>query len=207
MRRLLRAILPDGAYARLRQRRALYRRRRAAPQMIRGHRMANGTWDESTRISTSVAFTHEERVNVGANVYVGHFCILDGTGGLTLEEGVQLAGWNGVYTHSSHVAIRLYGRHYQEVPESDKSGYHTSATRIGAYAFIGAGAILLPGITVGEGAVVAAGAVVRDDVAPFDLVGGTPARRLGSVRDLDEPYLDDPTLAGWYREWQSRAAD
>lgn len=42
--------------------------------------------------------------------------------------------------------------------------------------WIGARAIILPGVTVGEGAVVAAGAVVTKDVAPWTIVGGNPAR-------------------------------
>lgn len=47
---------------------------------------------------------------------------------------------------------------------------------IGAHAWLGAGAIVLPGVTVGEGAIVAAGAVVTKDVAPRTVVGGVPAR-------------------------------
>jgi len=44
--------------------------------------------------------------------------------------------------------------------------------------WIGAGAILLPGVAVGEGCVVAAGAVVRESCEPNGLYGGVPARRL-----------------------------
>ena len=42
--------------------------------------------------------------------------------------------------------------------------------------WIGARAIILPGVTIGEGAVVAAGAVVAKDVEPWTVVGGNPAR-------------------------------
>lgn len=48
---------------------------------------------------------------------------------------------------------------------------------------IGANAVVLEGITVGRGAVVAAGAVVIDDVAPYTVVAGTPARK---IKDIDE---------------------
>lgn len=48
---------------------------------------------------------------------------------------------------------------------------------------IGANAVVLEGVTVGKGAVVAAGAVVTKDVAPYTVVGGTPARKL---KDIDE---------------------
>ena len=42
--------------------------------------------------------------------------------------------------------------------------------------WIGARAIILPGVTIGEGAVVAAGAVVTKDVEPWAVVGGNPAK-------------------------------
>ena len=48
-------------------------------------------------------------------------------------------------------------------------------------AWIGAGAILLPNVTVGEQAVVAAGAVVTKDVPPRTVVAGDPARHLRSL--------------------------
>jgi len=49
-------------------------------------------------------------------------------------------------------------------------------------AWVGAGAILLPGVTIGRGAVVAAGAVVHRDVAPLTVVGGVPAK---VIREFD----------------------
>jgi len=51
------------------------------------------------------------------------------------------------------------------------------------YAWIGAGSIILPGVTIGTGAVVGAGSVVTKDVAPRMIVGGNPARVLRSVDD------------------------
>ncbi|MBR7023358.1 MAG: hypothetical protein IKI09_07810 [Bacteroidales bacterium] len=48
-------------------------------------------------------------------------------------------------------------------------------------AWIGAGAIIMPGITIGEGSVVGAGAVVTKNVEPFTVVVGNPARPLKKV--------------------------
>ena len=47
---------------------------------------------------------------------------------------------------------------------------------VGSDVWIGARAIVLPGVTIGEGAVVAAGAVVTKDVEPWTVVGGNPAK-------------------------------
>ena len=51
--------------------------------------------------------------------------------------------------------------------------------RIGNDVWIGAHAVILSGVTIGDGAVVAAGAVVHQDVMPYAIVGGVPARVLG----------------------------
>jgi maltose O-acetyltransferase len=51
--------------------------------------------------------------------------------------------------------------------------------RIGANVWIGGGAIILPGLTVGDDAIIGAGAVVTRDVAPGATVGGNPARPIG----------------------------
>ena len=54
---------------------------------------------------------------------------------------------------------------------------------VGDYVWIGAGAIILPGVTIGDGAMVAAGSVVTKDVPARMVVAGNPARILRSVDD------------------------
>jgi serine acetyltransferase len=51
---------------------------------------------------------------------------------------------------------------------------------IGDDVWIGANAVVLPGVTIGDGAVVAAGAVVSRDVAAYSVVGGVPAKLIRS---------------------------
>ena len=67
--------------------------------------------------------------------------------------------------------------------------YACPATRhyvkIGHDVWIGEAATLIAGIQVGSGAVVAAGAVVTKDVEPYSIVGGVPARKIGSRFDPD----------------------
>lgn len=53
---------------------------------------------------------------------------------------------------------------------------------IGDDAWLGAGATILPGVTIGEGAIVGAGAVVTQDVEPYTVVAGVPARAVRSLR-------------------------
>lgn len=49
-------------------------------------------------------------------------------------------------------------------------------TKIGHDVWIGTGAKVMRGVTIGDGAVIAAGAIVTKDVAPYAIVGGIPAR-------------------------------
>lgn len=59
-----------------------------------------------------------------------------------------------------------------------------SPVTIGDGVWIGARAVVMPGVTVGEGCIIAAGAVVTKDCAPDGVYAGTPAQRL---RDLEPP--------------------
>jgi len=54
-------------------------------------------------------------------------------------------------------------------------GYHRD-TRIGARCFIGANAIILPGVSVGDQCIIAAGAVVTEDVPAHSMAAGNPAK-------------------------------
>lgn len=172
-----------------------------APRMVYGYQGADGIYRPLTRISDTVYFNHPERVFIEDNVFVGHYSILDGTGVLKIGEGAQLAAWIGVYTHSSHTAIRLYGKHYQEVPESEKAGYSIATVSIGRYAFVGAGSIILPGVTIGKGALVSAGSIVKRHVGDFEIVAGNPAEVVGDTRELDNKHLSNSQLKAWYNEW------
>ncbi len=64
---------------------------------------------------------------------------------------------------------------------TERYGAHCNiVTRIGERCFIGCGAIIMPGITIGDEVVVAAGAVVAKDVPSHSLVAGNPARVIRS---------------------------
>jgi len=172
--------------------------------MILGYIDASGVWRERTRISDTVYFNHPENIFIEDNVFVGHYSILDGTGGLEIGEGCQIAGWNGFYTHSSHIAIRIYGRYYQDVPEAQKVGFKIAPIRLGKYVFVGAGAKIFSGVTVGDGALIRAGTIVTKDVGKFEIVSGNLAEVIGDTKKLDKRYLKDPQLMEWYNEWQKK---
>ena len=63
----------------------------------------------------------------------------------------------------------------------DEQGVSTTPVAIGDDIWIGANAVILPGVTIGEHSVVAAGAVVTKDVPPHSLVAGVPARIIKTI--------------------------
>jgi acetyltransferase-like isoleucine patch superfamily enzyme len=66
---------------------------------------------------------------------------------------------------------------------------------IGDNAWLGTDVMILPGVTVGEGSVVAAGAVVTQDVPPYTLAGGIPARALRALSRPNGGVTSDQELA------------
>jgi acetyltransferase-like isoleucine patch superfamily enzyme len=63
--------------------------------------------------------------------------------------------------------------------------------------FVGYGAIILRGVTIGPNAIVAAGAVVTKNVAEGTIVGGVPARRIGTVDELAKRLKDETERLPW----------
>ena len=63
----------------------------------------------------------------------------------------------------------------------DKQGVSTNQVTIEDDVWVGANAVILPGVTIGEHCVVAAGAVVTKDVPPHSLVAGVPAKVIKSI--------------------------
>ena len=77
------------------------------------------------------------------------------------------------------VFITDHGHNTARTHRLDEQGSQASPVRIGADVWLGARAIILPGVTVGEGAIVGAGSVVTKDVPPYAIVVGAPARKIG----------------------------
>jgi acetyltransferase-like isoleucine patch superfamily enzyme len=141
------------------------------------------------QVGSGVDFKHLETFEIGSGVFIGAQTYIqgrfDGTciigdhvwigpqsyfdaRHLTLEDYV---GWGpgAKVLGSTHTALPL------DVPIV-QTELHIKPVRIEAWADIGTGAIILPGVTVGRASIVGAGAVVTEDVPPFSVVAGVPAR-------------------------------
>lgn len=109
-------------------------------------------------------------VHIGAGSGVGQGTVLYGNGGLAIGDDVLIAGQCFIVA-SSHAHAR------RDLPMS-RQGFTARGITIANNVWIGAGAKILDGVTIGEGAIVGANAVVTRDVAPWTRVAGIPARPL-----------------------------
>jgi len=112
---------------------------------------------------------------VGKNSFIGSGTIITG-GQSSVEIGSFCDIANNVILGTGTHSIDVFGE------RSAGKGYSKSIiVRNGAW--IGMGAIVLPGVTIGEKAVVGAGSVVTKDVSPCTIVAGNPARKIRDIHD------------------------
>ena len=118
-------------------------------------------------------FFRPEGIIIGEGTTIGSDVFLDGRETLTIGSNVNIGGHVQIFT-------------LEHDPSSRSFGVVGGPVVIGDYVYIASSAIVLPEVTIGEGAVVAAGAVVTRDVEPFTIVGGVPAKVIGTrTRDLN----------------------
>jgi maltose O-acetyltransferase len=126
-----------------------------------------------TSVHRGCRFYRPAGVGIGCHTIINRDVLLDGRMGLQIGDNVSISEGSSMITldhdpHNPHFAARGARIHIDD------------------RAFVGARAMILPGVTVGEGAVVAAGAVVTRDVPPYTIVAGVPARPIGErLSELD----------------------
>lgn len=113
---------------------------------------------------------HKNRMVIGSGAWIGQQCFLHSAGGIEIGRNVGIGPGVKIIT-SVHAEE---GRHQAIL----HSRIEFAAVTIQDDADIGVGAVILPGVTVGRGALVGAGAVVTRDVPAYAVAAGAPARVL-----------------------------
>ena len=119
-------------------------------------------------------------LTLGARVNIGAGCILYASTKLEVGEDTMLAAqcFVGGGKYNAH------GR--RDVPMAEQPVPRQGVV-IESDCWLGAGVTVLDGVTVGQDSVVAAGSVVNEDVAPYSIVGGVPARHRATREDKEKP--------------------
>ncbi|MGB3946501.1 MAG: acyltransferase [Bacteroidia bacterium] len=175
------------------------------PFMVYGYRSKyDNSFKKFTRISSSAVILNPENLNIADNVWIWHYSIIDASNKVTIGEGCQIGAWVGIFTHSSHIAIRLYGNDsYIKTEQHERIGYLKGQVSIGAYTFVGAKASIMPNVTIGKGCLIAAGTLVNKSVPDFSIVVGNPGVIKGSTKDLDKQYFSEKLVQENYFDKQT----
>ena len=111
-----------------------------------------------------------ENVTIGDNVLLGEYCILAShkNGEITIGNDTMI---------SARVKFYIINHNFDDVKTPIRlQGADHDSIKIGKDVWIGADAIILPGVKIGDGAVIGAGSVVSKDVPPYMVAAGNPIR-------------------------------
>jgi acetyltransferase-like isoleucine patch superfamily enzyme len=123
-------------------------------------------------------------VRIGANVFLGYDVIIETAYPelVVIEDHVRISHGVIILAHARPADGWMHCMSEVQAP-----------VRIARHAALYAGAIVTPGVTVGEYAIVREGAVVTEDVPPFTMVAGSPAR---VIEQLPSEKVIGERLAG-----------
>ena len=129
---------------------------------------------ENSQIMAPISGAAFDRIKIGDNVFINSNSLLMARGGITIEDDVMFAA-----------NVQLFSNNHDEY---DRQVLTCKPIHIKKGAWIGAGASILPGVTIGKYAIVGAGAIVTKDVGDYEVAVGIPAK---VVKTLDKNKFDD----------------
>lgn len=125
------------------------------------HRLFSEVGDGS-RIVAPMTIVHGDKVRIGRNAIVMPNSLMMASGTITIGDNVQVAAY-----------VKLISNNHDPY---DRMVLTCSPVVLKRNCWIGAGAVILPGVTVGENSIVGAGSVVTKDVPDNTVVAGNPAK-------------------------------
>ncbi len=122
--------------------------------------------DSSASVHTGCFFTGD-KVEIGRNSVINRGSYVDGRVGVRIGENVSISPYTTIISLDHDPASSDFKAEGGRVVLND-------------YVWIGMRAIILPGVNMGRGSVAGAGAVVTDDVEPYIIAAGVPAKKIGN---------------------------
>lgn len=134
----------------------------------------------NTTFGRGTVFWAPDKITIGDNVYIGKYCTIQAD--VEIGNNINIAnvvGLIGKYDHDySKVGMNIKDAPWIGDKAYDFKGKNMKLT-IEDDVWIGYGAVVFTGVTIHRGAIVAAGSIVTQDVEPYTIVGGNPARIIG----------------------------
>lgn len=125
--------------------------------------------DESVAIFPPIYINYGKHLSIGKNVFINFNCTFLTLGGIVIEDNVLIGP-----------GVKLLSEGHP-LPPGERQSLIPGKIHISQNAWIGAGATILAGISIGENAVIAAGAVVTKNVPANTVVAGIPATVIKSI--------------------------
>lgn len=130
---------------------------------------------KSSSILRNTFFLDPSGIIIGEHSVINNHVLLDGRGGLTISDNVDIAREVNIWTMDHD-------------PNSPNHSSRTSPVVIEDHVWIASRATILPGVHIGRGAVIASNSVVTKDVPAMAIVAGVPAKKIGE-RDNPLTYV------------------
>ncbi len=125
--------------------------------------------EKSVVVFTPLYINYGKHTRIGQNVFINFDCVFLDMGGITIDDNVQIAPKVSLLTEGHPIELK------------ERLSLIPKPIHIKKDAWIGAGATILQGVTIGENSVVAAGAVVSKDVPDNVIAGGIPAKIIKAI--------------------------
>lgn len=137
---------------------------------------------KNTSFLMGVEFRNGKNISIGNNSIINKRVLLDGRGGkLIIGNNVDIAQETNIWT----LEHKVHDDHHKDIGAD---------VVIEDYVWIASRVTILPGVKIGRGAVIASCALVNKDVPPLAIVGGVPAKMLGTRKSKLEYVLN-------YKPW------
>lgn len=131
-----------------------------------------GDIGEGTQLNSPFACDYGSNIRIGRNGLVNYNCVFLDCNLITIGDSAQNAP-----------GVQIYTAHHPLDPEQRRSGLElASPVAIGNNVWLGGGAIVCPGVTIGDDSVIGAGSVVTHDIPASVLAVGNPCRVVKSLR-------------------------
>jgi acetyltransferase-like isoleucine patch superfamily enzyme len=113
---------------------------------------------------------------IGAGTTVNQYVVINGEGGVVIGDNVMISAFCSMFA-ANHCFERT------DIPMRVQGMVTKGGIVIEDDVWLGTHSVVLDGVKIGHGSIVAAGAVVCRDVEPFSIVGGVPAKVIGTRRN------------------------